>query len=138
MTRVVVLAMSPSFPDVPYSPPSVPSLEEWPDPAAHLCRSSKGIPSVKLTPLQWSVWEQFSPGKTVQQISLDLEEDLFAVRQACAHLIWLGLAFPVKVQPPQGAQAKLGAGGLAPLSWCSPLGQVWHQIRTCLRSPSVG
>jgi hypothetical protein len=52
-------------------------MEEWADPAAHLCCSQKGIPLVQLTPLQWSVWEQISPDKTVQQISLDLEEDRF-------------------------------------------------------------
>ncbi len=113
-------------------------MEEWPDPTTHLYRSQKGIPLVKLTPLQWSVWEQLSPDKTVQQIGLDLEEDLFAVRQACAHLIQLGLALPAKDRLLQGSPVGRSANLPDYPSWHILLERVWRRIQTHLRIPSRG
>ncbi|MEN9227017.1 MAG: hypothetical protein Q6L60_11640 [Thermostichus sp. HHBFW_bins_43] len=78
------------------------------------------------------------PEQNRQQIGLDLEEELFAVRQACTHLIQLGLALPAKDHPSQGSPVSRGADLPDNPSQPTSLERVWRWIQTHLRSPSEG
>lgn len=66
-------------------------VQELPREEACFCRISDDLPLVRLSPLEWSVWEQVSPRKRLSQMALELETDLLSIRQTCSRLLQAGL-----------------------------------------------
>lgn len=59
-----------------------------------LCRAGSELPSLRLTGLEWSIWERVPPeGSQMQLAELNqrLEADLLEVRQACDRLLRVGV-----------------------------------------------
>lgn len=75
-------------------------LINLPDESACFRRSSDDLPSVRLSPIEWSVWEQVSPHRQLRHIALELETELVEIQQVCGRLLHVGLIQATAYLPP--------------------------------------
>lgn len=64
---------------------------DFPQPGEIFVRISKDLPILKLSPLEWSLWEKAAPDQTLSDLSQVLNADLFEAQKACQRLVKVGL-----------------------------------------------
>ncbi|MDX2272743.1 MAG: DUF4388 domain-containing protein [Cyanobacteriota bacterium] len=67
------------------------SDQNLPQPDSSLRRVIQGLPTFKLSPEEWSLWENAAPAQKVTTLSQSLEMDLLSTRKLAARLIRIGL-----------------------------------------------
>ncbi|MGQ9837100.1 MAG: DUF4388 domain-containing protein [Cyanobacteriota bacterium] len=65
--------------------------DRLPEPDSRFFRVSSELPLLKLSALEWSIWEQVSPDLKLHDLARLLRADLLEVRRACSRLQKIGL-----------------------------------------------
>jgi Domain of unknown function (DUF4388) len=65
--------------------------KDLPQPDSTLVKTTSELPLVKLSGLEWGIWERIGSQIPIRAISEQLQADLLEVRQACLRLIQVGL-----------------------------------------------
>jgi DNA-binding MarR family transcriptional regulator len=83
--------------------------EHLPQPDGSFVRTAKDLPTLNLSPNEWSVLERINPDIAVCEIAAQLLLDLLEVRKICARLEKVGL-----IQPLTAASAKTSLASSVP------------------------
>jgi Domain of unknown function (DUF4388) len=67
------------------------NLKDLPQPDSTLIKMASELPLLKLSSLEWGIWERISVDNPVRAIAQQLQTDLLEVRKACLRLIQVGL-----------------------------------------------
>lgn len=65
--------------------------KDLPQPDSALVKTATELPLLKLSGLEWGIWERVSPEIQVRVIAQQLQTDLLEVRKACLRLVQVGL-----------------------------------------------
>lgn len=65
--------------------------DAFPQPDSVFVRATQELPLIKLSPLEWSIWEKVSKDYTLRELSQILKADLLEVRKGCYRLSEVGL-----------------------------------------------
>jgi Domain of unknown function (DUF4388) len=68
-----------------------PFTKDLPQPDSTLLKMTSELPLVKLSNLEWGIWERINSQTPIRVIAEQLKTDLLEVRQACLRLIQVGL-----------------------------------------------
>ncbi len=67
------------------------NLKDLPQPDSTLVKMTSELPLLKLSGLEWGIWERISSENPVRAIAQQLQADLLEVRKACLRLMQVGL-----------------------------------------------
>lgn len=78
------------------------NLKDLPQPDSTLVKMASELPLLKLSSLEWGIWERIGAENPVRVIAQQLRVDLLDVRKACLRLIQVGLIeeIPVSLATP--------------------------------------
>jgi Domain of unknown function (DUF4388) len=81
------------------------NLKDLPQPDSTLVKMASELPLLKLSGLEWGIWERISSENPVRVIAQQLQADLLDVRKACLRLMQVGLIeeIPVSLTTPPAA-----------------------------------
>jgi Domain of unknown function (DUF4388) len=83
--------------------------KDLPQPDSTLLKTTSELPLVKLSSLEWGIWERISSRMPVRAIAEQLQTDLLQVRQASLRLIQVGLVEEIPASLGSGLDSKSGS-----------------------------
>ncbi|HEY9828753.1 MAG TPA: DUF4388 domain-containing protein [Stenomitos sp.] len=107
------------------------AAQELPQHDSTFIRLATELPLLKLSSLEWSIWDCISPDKSLQKIALQVGADVLEVRKVCLRLMQIGLieevtSVTISVEAPTAAPAE----NLHPQRWSLPSASTHPQADT--------
>ncbi len=82
--------------------------DAFPQPDSVFVRATQELPLLKLSPLEWSIWEKVSSDYTLIELSQILKADLLEVRKGCYRLAEIGLLGEVLASSSKNTKSAMG------------------------------